>query len=564
MTKHEILVPALLLAACIPAASQAIPKFETYFGYSYIQFNPGDTIPSFHANGGTAQAVYNFGPMLGIVGDFGGYHTGNGNAVLFDRTMANFQLGPRVSFFKKKRFSPYVQALFGGVWTSSPSFGDIAPPRLTGSETEFAMLAGGGLNVRLSHRFALRPFEVDYLLTRGINPIFDTIGNQNNLRVTAGISVMFGGEKPTPQASRQVSKTCPNGVVVPEGSPCPKMNLSVNLQTARAEICQGETVSLSPTLSGNHGGVALTWTVNGSPVAQTPGFDFGSNAAPGTYRVGVTAKGADYVPASSEVAITVKEYQAPNGTVQADPAEVYVGQKSTLAASFQGQCGGPIQQPVFSATEGAVQGNEFDSSGVQFDPSVHTEQRKAVTITASAADSRNTGTASTTVTVISKASAAAIRLPDILFPANSARVNNCGKRVLLEQLRSYFERDAGGKAVLIGHTASGEPARLAEERTQNAVALITAATDICLSIPPNQVLYSAPGADQGGVDFQPNFCGPSAQEGPTAERRGQTVSTNDANAKYRRVVVWFVPSGGQLPDGAASFSTATANLSCPK
>jgi outer membrane protein OmpA-like peptidoglycan-associated protein len=298
-----------------------------------------------------------------------------------------------------------------------------------------------------------------------------------------------------------------------------------------------------------------------------PQMEFDTSAlGPGTYRIGVTASGSEYVPASSEVAITVKEYQPPTGTVRADPAEIYAGDKSALAASFNGQCGGQIQPPSFSASEGTVQGSEFDSSSVQFDPSVRTEQRKAVTITASAADSRNTGSATTSITVIQKASAAAIRLPDILFPTNSARVNNCGKRVLLEQLRSYFERDPGGKAVLVGHIASGEtPARLAEERAQNSAAMITAATGICLSIPGSQVLYSAPGADQNGVDFQPNFCGASAQEGPTTERRGQAVSANDARAKYRRVEVWFVPSGGQPPETTGSYSTAaTLSIGCPK
>src|SRR5262249_3887610 len=149
--------------------------------------------------------------------------------------------------------------------------------------------------------------------------------------------------------------------------------------------------------------------------------------------------------------ITVLEYKPPTGTVEANPSEVYAGDKSTLSARFEGQCGGPIQEPIYSVSEGTVQGNEFDSSGITFDPALQSEQRKGVNVTAKAADNRTTGAATTTITVIQKAATAAVRLPDVLFPARSSRVNNCGKRVLLEQLRTYFERDPAGKAVLVGH-----------------------------------------------------------------------------------------------------------------
>jgi hypothetical protein len=206
---------------------------------------------------------------------------------------------------------------------------------------------------------------------------------------------------------------------------------------------------------------------------------------------------------------------------------------------------------------------------VRFDASVYSEQRKAVTITATASDDRSSGTATTSVTVVQKATIAAIRLPDILFPAGSARVNNCGKRVLLEQLHSYFERDPGGQAVLVGHQSENETApNLAEERVRNAGAVITAGTGICLSVPPDQVLLSAPGVAQNGVGFEPNFCGPSAAGGASVERAGQAVSAQDTMAEFRRVEVWFVPSGGQLPPSLANPQTAAAlaisRLGCPK
>jgi hypothetical protein len=150
-----------------------------------------------------------------------------------------------------------------------------------------------------------------------------------------------------------------------------------------------------------------------------------------------------------------------------------------------------------------------------------------------------------------------IRLPDVLFDANSARVNNCGKRILLEQLRAYFERDSAGKVVLVGHSSSDETAaNLAQQRALNAAAVITAGAGVCLAIPQSQVLISSPGVEQNGVGFEPGFCSSSVRGGASG------------SAEMRRVEVWFVPNGGQLPSSLTTYEDASAlpvsGLGCPK
>jgi hypothetical protein len=202
-----------------------------------------------------------------------------------------------------------------------------------------------------------------------------------------------------------------------------------------------------------------------------------------------------------------------------------------------------------------VVGDQFDSSSVQFDTSNNAEQRKTVTITAKASDNKTEGTATTTIEVIKKSSAAPIRLPDILFSRNSARVNNCGKRVLLEQLRSYYERDPNGTVAFSGHQSADERAAgLSDERAMNAAAVVTAGAGVCLAIPQTQVQISAPGTDQQGVDFDSNFCASSVPAGPSANER--------------RVVVWFVPNGAAVPASMTNAKPANAttvgSLGCPK
>jgi len=481
-------------------------------------------------------------------------------------------LGPRLTLGHRSRFKPFFQVLLGGVYTTSSAqiLGTLVDPIIPGqpitarvgaSQTAFAMTAGGGLDIRISKHASFRPIELDYYMTRLQNLRSLSDNNQNNLRYSAGLTFWFGGEKPAPQqANRQIQmKTCPDGSTVSPDVACPKQSFSMSLTATPSELCPGETAHLTPSLSGasptqlSHS----TWSVDGQTVSQVGSYEFQSEGrAAGTYTVKLTAGGDAFNPASAETTITVREYRQPRGTVEANPAQIKAGDKSTVSSNFQGQCGGPIQAATYEASEGTMQGDQFDSSSIQWDTSNNAEQKKSVTITAKAADNRSVGSATTEIEVVRAAVVMPVRLPDVLFPAGSSRVNNCGKRILLEQLRAYYERDSSGTVVLVGHSSDDEKnPKLAEERVSNAAAVITAGTGVCLSIPPTQVQVSSPGAEQNGVSFEAGFCRSSV--GPVGP-----------NTDMRRVEVWFVPSGGQLPPSvtnAQSVSTLSlGSLGCPK
>jgi hypothetical protein len=60
-----------------------------------------------------------------------------------------------------------------------------------GSETAFAMTAGGGIDVTVSRHLAVRPVQAEYFLTK----FPDGADNrQNNFRYSAGIVFRFGGQ----------------------------------------------------------------------------------------------------------------------------------------------------------------------------------------------------------------------------------------------------------------------------------------------------------------------------------------------------------------------------------
>ena len=554
----------------LTAAAQDWPRYETSLGYTGTRFNPAINVSSFNANGGSGQFAYNFNRWFSGVVDLGAVHNGR----VLDSTITNYLAGPRISFHKGSRFTPYFQVLFGGVYATASTAAPLAAItqdatvtpagttiRATRQETAFAMTAGGGFDIKISKHVSFRPMQVEYFLTRLQNLRTFDDNNQNNIRYSAGFNFTFGGEEPTqpPPPAQPQTKQCPDGSTVPINAVCPKQTIRLSLSATPQELCQGESAQVNASISGgNSDQLNFQWSVNGQQINQGHSFVFGAaGREPGNYTVALTINSPGFNPASAQTTITVREYRAPTGTVQANPAEIYVGEKSTLSATCQGQCGGTIQPPTFAASEGSVQGDQFDSTGVQFDASNNAEQRKSITITATCADSRNTGETTTTITVVKKAVIAPVRLPDVLFDTNSSRINNCGKRILLDQLRAYFERDPGGKVVLVGHQSSDEkPASLAEQRALNAAAVVTAGTGVCLAVPQSQVLVSSPGVEQNGVAFEPGFCSSSVRGGAST------------TAEMRRVEVWFVPNGGQLPSSLQNYQDASAlpvsSLGCPK
>jgi hypothetical protein len=235
MKRNLFAVGAVLLSAMVAYATD-FDRYEVFAGYSFVRFHPnsgcsvtpncGSFLPNFNANGGSGQFVYNFKDGLGVALDLGAVTKGELNQTAIDTTVFNFVAGPRYTFrhhvFHESRFQPFVQALFGGAYSTASTHVDILgstivnplPPglvvnpnlpisaRLVGSHTGFAMLAGGGLDIKLKRHISLRPVGADYYLTRMPNFLTQSLPgvphnhhNSNNFRYTAGVNFLFGREK---------------------------------------------------------------------------------------------------------------------------------------------------------------------------------------------------------------------------------------------------------------------------------------------------------------------------------------------------------------------------------
>jgi hypothetical protein len=434
-----------------------------------------------------------------------------------------------------------------------------------GGKDNAALFYGGGVKYNFTDRFGMR-VDVRGIFTK--NPDFNlpsysvglgstyipTKQTANGFQALLGVEYRFG--------ARPMKEVAPP----PPPPPPPAMkDMSVSLSADQADVCPGTPVKI--TLTTNAGaGAAYAWTVNGAAGSGDTSFNFDTTGkSAGTYTIAATVRNAGFNNGAGSATVNVKEYRQPSGSVSASPSSIPVGGTSSLTSSFTGQCGGAIKPATYSAAEGSISGDTFNSGGVSVPPG----SQKSVTITATTTDEQGgRGTATTTVTVTNAALPMFTRLPDVLFSQGSARVNNAGKRVLLEQLKTYLDRDPTGHVIFVGHDVDKEPKSrkgmdpLDEQRALNAAAIISAGQAICLGFAPSQILIGYTGSNQNGVDFNPFF------DAGSKERAGSVIKESDPNAKYRRVEVYFVPTGAKNPASAPELKDATtlgvSKLGCPK
>lgn len=155
---------------------QETPKAELFGGYSYAGSG---------SNGFDVSIAGNVNEWFGVVADVGGQYSRLTDQGFTERIRSHsFLFGPRFSVRKGKRFTPFAHALFGvaTLKTETDEFG----PLLSFSDSSFGMAIGGGLDVKLTKRLAVRAFQLEYLHTR----FFDE--SQHKGRLSFGLVVRFG------------------------------------------------------------------------------------------------------------------------------------------------------------------------------------------------------------------------------------------------------------------------------------------------------------------------------------------------------------------------------------
>jgi outer membrane immunogenic protein len=182
------LLLGLIGTVALAKAQENRSKVELYGGYYYARINVDANVPgiapsaTYIGEGGGGQLEYNAKNWFGVVGDVSGFYATSAGNGAFAGAFLPYLLGPRVNF-RLGKFTPFVQALFGGVRTTD----GIA--KSTGTENNFAMTAGGGLDFKVSRHLSVRPIQAEYFMTK----IPDGLNNrQNNLRIGAGVVLRPG------------------------------------------------------------------------------------------------------------------------------------------------------------------------------------------------------------------------------------------------------------------------------------------------------------------------------------------------------------------------------------
>jgi len=177
-------IAAAAIVCPIQAWTADVPRVELFGGYSYAS-GSGDQPqlePSENLQGFEASLAWNLGRHLGLVADTSA-HFGDLDGVDFTRWF--FLAGPRVSF-RGGRIDFFIHVLAGAVRTKESL--TVLDIRLAESTTNFGGAAGGGIDVRLSDRWAVR-LQGDLTLARSEG------GSATDPRSAAGL-VFRVGQKP--------------------------------------------------------------------------------------------------------------------------------------------------------------------------------------------------------------------------------------------------------------------------------------------------------------------------------------------------------------------------------
>jgi outer membrane protein OmpA-like peptidoglycan-associated protein len=440
-----------------------------------------------------------------------------------------------------------------------------------------ALNYGGGLKWHLTDHFGLR-FDMRGTYSR--NP---TYGLLNTPNIPGGVYIPKGdklwGFMPTVGLNWYLGKKY---VPPPPAAPKPQAlgDLTAgSLSAGTGTLCQGRPITIRSSGVSDPAGRQITykWKVNGQPMGgDSPELQFTPERA-GSYAIEleVSAPNTDGMPVrtakANTLSINVQEYRAPTiAGVSAVPSQLNYGDTARLSATGTGSACSTISFK-WTTSEGTIANDtsanaSFDSKTVRFEQGGKI-QAKTVTVRATVTDDRGataTGQAQMKIDYVP----AAIRFSDLIFSKGSARVNNCAKRILLEEAAAKAA-DPDYEIVLVGHYDQDEmakgnrPTTLDMQRVLNAYAVLTAGSGTCGGVDPSRIKVDWVGAEQSS-DFQPGICGTSARPA-TGERRGSAVSTADQN---RRVEVWLVPKGVKMPAAFKSAKTLDPKLikkaGCPK
>lgn len=159
-------IAALLVLLPLAGRAQDVPKAEIFAGYAYSR------IEGVNFNGWNFDIAGNLNETLGIVAAASGaYGRDSFESVLgsskIDTGIHSFMVGPRISDRHTKIFTPFAHLLMGYARVNS-TFENQGTPATTFELTDglngFALVAGGGLEIKGDSALSFRLVQIDYFV----------------------------------------------------------------------------------------------------------------------------------------------------------------------------------------------------------------------------------------------------------------------------------------------------------------------------------------------------------------------------------------------------------------
>jgi hypothetical protein len=173
----------LLMICSLPARAQT-KNNEATITVIFVRQDPHFTRADFKYNQATDQVgaavslTHYFGESaFGLTADVGA--TAQGRSAT-DASLVTLVLGPTVKA-RNRKLAPYAHLLIGVSRLAARN----QQLKFDKSKAGLAVIAGGGVDWRLSERFAVRVFQVDFVGTRALG------STVNNARVGAGLVINF-------------------------------------------------------------------------------------------------------------------------------------------------------------------------------------------------------------------------------------------------------------------------------------------------------------------------------------------------------------------------------------
>jgi len=170
-----------------PAHAQALPAggalaLDIGGSYTAIHANaPPAQCGCFYMTGFSASVAVKASHGIGFVFDYGRTNNSNVNGTTHNLTLATYMQGVRYSILQSHKLVPFGEALIGFGHTQSNYVIDH-------NATGFAYAGGGGVDLKVSSRFDVRPVEFLYLKTDIPNAVNN---RQNQYRMSAGLIYHF-------------------------------------------------------------------------------------------------------------------------------------------------------------------------------------------------------------------------------------------------------------------------------------------------------------------------------------------------------------------------------------